>query len=136
MTGFSRRFGENSAVLADLPLHRLANSPRAAPEAAARLEKEDSSVGQAHMAPRPTSRRPALHLESWHHHGRNPPSGARKRCPLACPQPDARRPFAMAATFEDVEDCQTCFAGSFLMIFRHCVPTWVHRRPQLRRGYY
>ena len=64
MTGFSRRFGENSAVLADPPLHRLASSPRAAPEAAARLEKEDSSVGQAHMAPRPTSRRPALHLES------------------------------------------------------------------------
>ena len=105
MTGFSRRFGENSAVLADPPLHRLASSPRAAPEAAARREKEDSSVGQAHMAPRPTSRRPAFHVESWHHHGRNPP--------LACPQPDARRPFAMAATFEDVEDCQTCFAGSF-----------------------
>ena len=51
MTGFSRRFGENSAVLADPPLHRLASSPRAAPEAAARREKEDSSVGQAHMAP-------------------------------------------------------------------------------------
>jgi len=130
MTGFSRRFGENSAVLADPPLHRLANSPHAASEAAARLGKKDSSVGEAHMTPRSTSRPSGAPFwrvaPSW----TKSPFGRPKAVPsLACPQPQhARRRLAMA-TFEAVGGLPDLLCRAFLMIFGHCVLTWDDSSP-------